>query len=327
VAKEAAEVGAKMSQESLDALQNTLSNAFTKGVESTTSKIVTQFFKQNGITLLGKLLWNGAYKGVDAGVQAAVKITEKAVNEAVNVFIEEFEQTASKLVEDMGKGEEIMVEDLADLTGQLDKAGEKTANSIVAKATNVTGKDAAEKVGKETAERSGTRAAFVRGAFTLAYGIGANNILVDTAKQIGQGKMSDDEWDKLIAALQALQQILAMIAQMLGSGVFSQVAMEGSPTTALKLFNLFQIVPAAGGAVGNYGEYDANSRQADVVTAVAKTQAAVDIINYLESEIVKRQQKEEARDTKEQSQISQSTEELSKELFKYMDASSQALEA
>jgi len=79
--------------------------------------------------------------------------------------------------------------------------------------------------------------------------------------------------------------------------------------------------------ITNTGEYIVDQKQAAVIQEIAKTQGALDIINYLESEIVKRQKQETGRDSQEEQQIFDSNSQLAEGIFKYYNASSQALAA
>jgi hypothetical protein len=95
----------------------------------------------------------------------------------------------------------------------------------------------------------------------------------------------------------------------------------------MRAANAIQTLQTAADVYANFGTYQADGQEAGAIEAIAKTQAALDIINSLESEIVKRQKEEEARDLKLQTQSSKDAQELSSRLFQYYDTACQVLSA
>ena len=292
-----------------NAAETVVKNTVEQAVKAAAQKAFIQYFKQSGVGLIVDAIKNGGL----------VKMAQKAMTQAAEDAAETAAQDTSKLMQMLGKVENFT----ADQAQMFEKAAEKAADEAVAKMTNST----AEKVAKDTVQQNVLKTMLRRAGFSALYAIGSNNILVDSIGAAAKKKMSDADYQKLQIALQVLQQILAMFAQMVGSGALSQVVFNGSSTALMKIASILQAVGQGGDVLTNAGEYEANTAEAKVIEAVSKTQGALDIINYLESEIVKRQKQEAGRDSNEAMQLMESNNQLANSLFKYYNASSQALAA
>ena len=212
---------------------------------------------------------------------------------------------------------------------ELDQSGikvaEQAANEAVARVTNSTAKKVANVTVNRTTQDCG-KAALTRSVLTALYAVGSNNILVDLADDLrSKEKKDSDSSNTLKLILQSIQMVMAMVAQMLGSGIFTQVVMAGPMTSFLKVANLLQIGPMGAEVVAGVGNYEALSGQARAIKAIAKTQAELTILNILEDELTKEQKQQMGRALTEQKQSAETTQALAGHLYDSYEGANRAL--
>jgi len=310
-----------------------------KAVESAAKKMVTQFFKQNGLQLMLQFCKNA---GLDGTSQTIARMTAQAVNQAAEEAAVSAAEGASRLMQIFGKvsnftdeeivqfsklAEESAADSVAKLTGTKTEAGmfSKLFYQAIAKITNSTAEEV-ETAMTEFSE-SGLGKGLSRTAWTTLYATGSNNLLVDGLAPLlkKQLKLDDDQFQKLVLSFEILQQVMSMIAMVMGSGMAEQVTMEDTPTTFLKIANLLQVGSQGLEAAANYGKFVADEGQARLAVPMAKSQLISEILGTIMNEISKRQQSEQERDTQEANGVAKTTANLAADLHKNADASARAL--
>ncbi len=341
--KNAIEAAKKAGDEAAeDAIEDTSQKIRTvadKAVESAAKKMVNQFFKQNGLQLMLQFCKNA---GLDGTSQTIARMTAKAVNQAAEEAAVSAAEGASRLMQIFGKVSGFTAEEDVQLSKLADKAAEDSVAQLtgaeietgmfsklfyqaVAEMTD----SSAEEVEATMTEfsESGLGKSLSRATWATLYATGSNNLLVDGLAPLlkKQLKLSDEQFQKLVMSFEILQQVMSMIAMVMGSGMAEQVTLEDTPTTFLKIANLLQVGSQGLEAAANYGKFVADEGQARLAVPMAKSQLVSEILATLMNEISKRQQSEQERDTQEANGVAKSTANLAADLHKNADASARAL--
>lgn len=301
--------GKQVTQEAEKSAEQEVTKAVQAAIKTAANKTFKLYFEQNGMSLIYKLLKEAASGGAKNAAARLAEQTMKDVAEtAAKNTADQMTKMMSSVLEKMEAFTEKEVQDFG-------KLAEDAANEAVGKISGQTTKDAA-KVSVEDSWGSTAKTAVKRAGWTALYATGSNKLLTDGLLPA----ISDDASDTTKMIVNLIQQLLMLIAQIGGSGVMSQITMEGAPATFMKIANLLQVVPQAGDIVSSVGEATASYAESDVVKAIAAREAASDVINFLESEIVKRQQKEAKYDSDQASRQFSSTNALASNLWRSYDS-------
>jgi hypothetical protein len=295
VASASAKVAETMGEEAAVAMQPVIEQTVQDAMKTAEKKAFTMFFSKNGLGLAIDWLKSAANGGFGATERMVQKVMVKAAEEAADTAAQE----ASKLVILLGKksASELTQAETALFTQLSQEVGNKAAASVM----NATIKQT-EKL-TILGENKAKDAAW-RGGFTALYAIGSNNILVDTAEffQKKYHWMSDDEFDKLKLALQAIQALLMAIAQMVGSGaaaLFMNAGQSEAMQMFLKISNAAQLVATTGEAGASYGQYEVDTGEADAMTQMGKIQTALDVLLQMLAPWIENRRKNESKSDNE----------------------------
>lgn len=283
-----------------DAVRNIIKMTVTDAAEQAAAKTFTLFSKQSGGAIFASIIKNG---GITAATESKI---EEAILSAANKAAENAVPLAEKAV-----------------TGPLEAATISELERIATAAANesasaLTIDKTAEDVAKSTVEKTAGAKAISRGVYSSIYSLASSNLLIELMEAIqkarGKGK-DDDAFQILVTFMRILQMLIAMAAQLSGSGLMSSVVFADSSATLSKIANYGQIAGTGADAIGAYGTGDAELGQAKAVKAIAKDNATIDTFQFILEQLKKDGNAERARALKEIAQISRTTTRLSCHLY------------
>jgi len=248
-----------------------VSEAVNNAARSGAEKTVEQFSKQASATLIPQLVRAGKEVGSMRLATVLAKAAEKNCITAAEMAAKTAGNDIAYLAEAAADG--------ANITGaQISGVSSRAANTAAANVSSSTG----DKVASET-ERTGLNKAVGRGAWVVGYNALSNGAFSYTMEQILKKAGADgDDLNITMEVFKAIEQILASMTLMAGTGVMSSTLMEGSSTTALKVGTYSQLAASGTQAIGLSGQANASLEQADAIAALNKTSVSSDMLqNYL----------------------------------------------
>jgi len=310
--KEVAEVAGEATAQAAKA---TIETTVKEGAEVAAKKTFALFFEQNGMALMGKLIFNKA---------AMMQLLESMMKTAAEDGAQAAGKAATQLTVLLEKEGAAFT---AAEVKQFSELGYEVGTKAAANTMKASVKDAEN---LSLVDKSNWQNAKSRLRWTAAFALGANNTIVDTATAIHDkwGGISDDDFEKLKYALEALQQLLMIIGQMGGSGLAQNMMSDTTSLsrTLMKAANLLQVVPTTGQAVADEGQYEAGAAQSSATAYMMKIQMVLDILfQYTMPSIQNRRKQESQQDSDQLVREIESNNDVSSNLWKFMDSSSQAL--
>lgn len=250
----AAAAGKAGDSTAIQAARETISKTAKQAAQKAAEDAYKQLFNQPILGVFGMFA-----KGTSKTIAAAA--TDAAITAA---------EDASLIAELAASGIVVTKQEMA-------AVADRAANEAVANASNKSLNDVTKESNKSALTKAGTRA-----FWSGLYGTASNNLLVEMALKIlkDEGKdASDKEYQDTIMAMQTLQGLIAMIAQMFGSGALSQATFENSTMNSLtRIANLASMAPQGANSMANLGMYEVDESQADAVKGLQLSRSLGDIL-------------------------------------------------
>lgn len=258
----------------MSVLDNICSKAAYKAAEGAAAQFMKQPFG-----VLMTMIAKGTY------TQALKAVMEKAAQEAIETAIEDA-ATIAKLA----------ARDIESSPNVIDEVATRAANETVA---SLSGKSF-EKIAEEAAAtKLGT--AVSRGAWTALFAYGNTNMLTDMLKKMGVSN------DTVLEIMQVMQQLIQMVAMMMGSGMMSGATIEGVVQGLPRIANLASLAPQSVQVAGSYGMYETEMKESKAIKAIAMDGSIADLLHSFIEQLQKDANMERDVMTRDQTQDSQST--------------------
>lgn len=327
--KDAVESGTKKVAESLgeDAAKMAkpaIEQAAKDAAEKACDKTFAAYFKQNGMSLLTGWLKEAATGEVGTA-------TERMVQESFEVAIKEAAQSgaanAAEVIITVGFDASA---DAAELLSALEQVPEGTINNAAAKAMKMSVEDM-EKIELDETWGDTAQTAAVRGGYAAAYGVGANNVLIDLLNACAKEQEGSDEdkwYRQLTMALEILQALLMIVAQVGGTGIGRGINTSEATQTQLftKIANGLMPVDIGVKAVTEGTQAGIDFKQADATEALMQFQMMIDMLSQaMAPQIQGRQQQQVQHDNEILVQEEKSNREMASHLYDYLNVSAQVL--
>lgn len=327
--KDAVESGTKKVAESLgeDAAKMAkpaIEQAARDAAEKACDKTFAAYFKQNGMSLV-----TGWMKEAATGEVSTA--TERMVQESFEVAIKEAAQSgasnAAEVIVTIGFDTSA---DAAELLATLEQVPEGTVNNAAAKAMKMSVKDM-EKIELDETWGDTAQTAAVRGGYAAAYGVGANNILIDLLNACAKEQEGSDEdkwYRQLSMVLEILQALLMIVAQVGGTGIGRGINTSEATQTQLftKIANGLMPVDVGVKAVTEGTQAGIQFKQADATEALMQFQMMIDMLSQaMAPQIQGRQQQQVQHDNEILVQEEKSNRQVAAHLYDYLNVSAQVL--
>lgn len=274
--------GEEVSQEALQNAEVIVSKVVNQAVDTVQKKIADAFLSKTVSELVGSFV-NGDLKVIlQTASQAAAKSAAEAASNLAEIAARE--------------GVEVISE------SEMTAIVEQSANEAVVNVLETTEKSAA-KLGKSALSKFLTRSAFMG-----VSSIGSTQLPLDFMAAV----LKKDKKD-LNQELQIAMQLINAITQIIGMiGASGQAAeMLSNPGVFPKIVIGAQALDGAAGTVGRTGEALASFEQAHAVKAIAKDQAAIEVMQFILEQLQKSGQEQRSQYAKQMAQMGKSNIKLS----------------
>lgn len=302
-------------------VEQIVTTTITNAAQQAAAKTFTLFTRQSGALVLKSLAGNGlATRNIAAAIETSMKeAAESAITKASKRVVPLVEKAApqaavSNTVEAAPLAEEAATASLGKAT--LDEMGQIARTAANESAAATTRNKTAEQVAvmaRETSTKWTKAGRVAKTASVPIYAATSNNLFVELTKSLlkANGKDSeDDEYQQVMMAMSILQEIMSMIALLVGSGIMSSVALSGTPSIFFKMMNAGDMLGAAANTTGAYGVGDSKLGESNAVKAVAQANASIDTFQFILEQLKREGNAERARVLKEISQSSRTTTRL-----------------
>ncbi len=323
-AKEVSETLEKVLEGASKMVAPTLKKAAEEAAEQAAKKVFVAIMEKNGL----KLLADWIKELVTGGTGAAERVVQKTMFAAAKDAAERAVQEAAKIISLGGDG---AAKTADELTVKIMKAAEEAGNAAAAKAMDMSLEDIVKLTVREGL-MDAVKVALKRGGFTALYAMGSTNMLVDILQEVKKSnKMSDKEYQILLAVAEVLQAILALIAQMAGSGAAAQFlngakGAGGFSALFMKIANALAPIATAAEGAAAFSQYQIDTNLADSTETMMKIKTALNILmQFLSKQIDSRRKQESKHDNAEFQEQMKSNYSVAAHLFDYLNTSAQVM--
>jgi hypothetical protein len=259
-------LGRTLTQAEQKAIEKVVSETVNQAVKSAVQKTVAQFYNQSAATLIPQLLKTAAKEGT---ANLSTLIAESAEADCITAAKNAAEKAAAE-VESLAK----MAASGAKVSqAEIETIGNRAADEAVAKVTGSTSENIAKIVDTSAAKRAAFRAGLVA-AYDLLND-GAISSGVEAALKKAGLKEDDKSFTDIMAAIKAMEGILASLAMMYGSGV-STASFNASLLS--KVGALAQVAGTGAQAIASGGQAEAEMKQANAVQAINESSVSNDML-------------------------------------------------
>jgi hypothetical protein len=269
---------------------NVLENVCEKAAQKAVKGAAAQFMKQEFATLVA-LGGKGALEFFGVTVKETFKkaleaTIQRAATEAIETAIED----AAILAKLAASGIE-SIEDVVE--GVATRAANETVSSL-------SGKSLAKVT--EEAEQTGYGFAKSRAICAFVFAYSNTNMITEMFKKMG---VSDGVF--LDKVLPIIQQLIQMIALMVGSGMLAGATLDGVLSKLPRGVSLLSLIPQGAESASSYGLYGTQDREASAVTAISMEGSVADLLHSFIEQLQKDANLEREIMTRDQTQEAQST--------------------
>src|SRR3989344_2899413 len=261
----AEDAGVKVTAETVDAVRKVVSEAVEGAVKEAAAKSVQTFNNQAAATLIPQIIKAG---GIKVAVEEAALTSAKQAAEAAG-------QDIQFLAEATARGAQVSSEETL-------VVAKRAATGAVANVFGTTAKNVqslSENAERSLASKSLTRAATV--ATYTALNDGLLSYGVEEALLASGQKKDDQTFENVMMAMKVIEQILASLVLMYGTGIMDTILPKNTTTAFLKVGAVGQMVGIGADAVSEGGQADALMQKADLIKIMNNTKVSSDMLEML----------------------------------------------